>query len=401
MPYIGRNLKALFKANGHDATVAHFSEALSTGKIKPGDVSIRELAQGLCGDDWAGVLSRSNGGVARFTEAGSSEAVDASEFADISGQLLVNEIKQKYNSPDFIGDKLVETVPITNGNLGTQKTPWQSDVIDTGNVVQPGMPYPHTKFTQQWIIYPAPEKYGQICAVTMEAIFADLTGQILESAGSVGRACGYQKEVNILKVVLGVTNNFTYSGPGPTFSETAYNTYQTAGTYWTNSVSDLLLTDWNDVNQLEQLFYQMTDPVTGRMIAVKPNRFLVMPYNKYTAKRILHATEVRSGDITTGTGDQTVSANPLDVGTEILTSAIARKALVDSGVTASKADNYWYMFDSTRAFVWRQVYGLKTENAQRGNPMEFNQDIAVAVKAGWFGIAAVRDPRYAGQGFDA
>lgn len=392
---VGRHLREFTESHGLDKTITYLREALEEGKIVKDQISVRDLAEGFMGGNWEDKLRRRQARV--FTEA--SEAVDSSGFVAITGQLLINEIKQKYKSADFVGDSLVEVIPITNGNLGTQRTPYLSDVIDEPQQVQQGKEYPQTSISPQYIDYPAPEKRGQICAVTFETIFSDLTRQMLDSAGSVGRRLGINREERILRVVLGIVNNHSWNG-------SSYNTYQ-ASTPWINVKSSNELVDWTDLNEAEQLFVNMLDPVTGKPIDITPNAILVMPAYYYSARRVTRATETRSGDITSGAGNQTVAPNPLDNDYRIAKSAFAYKLLTDTvanggaGIAAADAKKYWYIGDFKKAFVYRQVYPLRTVEAPPLNPMDFKQDIALAVKASEFGVAAVRDPRYVVKCYDS
>jgi hypothetical protein len=260
-------------------------------------------------------------------------------------------------------------------------------VIDSVEKVEEGMPYPHTTFSPNYIEYPAIEKIGKICAVTMEAIYSDLTGQILDSAGSVGTYCGLAREERILKVVLGLTNNHKWNG-------TSYNTYLSSGA-WVNSVTSFTLKDWTSVNTLEQLFTNMLDPNTGKNILIEPKQMLVMPANRYRAIRAFSATVTKSGDFaTTGNPDQIEAPNPLDKDYQILTSPHARRLLTESGIASSTADSYVFLGDFKKAFIWREAKPLTVVEAPAQNPREFEQDIALAVKASLMGVAAVRDPRY-------
>jgi len=377
-------LKQVCEQNGVAATVNTLKEAFAEKKITAGDFSLRRMAEAFIGHQWQSVLENR---LSRVQE--SSEAVSASLFTAITGQLLVNEIKEKYQLASFIGDQLATTIPVTNGNLGTQKVPYLSDVRDIGEKLEEGEPYPQTQFAGQYITYPGVEKHGRICAVSMEAIYSDLTTQILDSARSVGTYLALTKEYKILQVVLGVTNNHSWNG-------TSYNTYLTSGA-WINRITTFSLTDWTSVNSLEQLFVNMVDPVTGYPILVEPKQMLVMPATKYQARSIINATEVRRnnpGYATSVAPIQNVSDNPLDRDYQIMTSPHALKALTDSGVTAANANLRVYLGDFKKAFVWREAKPLTVVEAPPLNPLEFNQDIALAVKASWMGVAGVRDPRY-------
>lgn len=383
---IERKLREAAKTYGVDKASEVFFEEVREGKINASRLSIRRLAEAFCGENWAETLGRYNR-TGRVTE--STEAVDPSGFAAITGQLLVNEIREKYQLASMVADRLAKTIPVTNGNLGTQIVPYLSDVSDDGEVVQPGMPYPQTKFSGQYITHPAIVKKGRICAVTMETIYQDLTGQVLDSARSVGTRLALAREEDILKVVLGITNPHSFNG-------SAYNTYQTS-TPWINTVSSFSLTDWTGINTLEQLFTKMKDPVTGKPIQIEPKQIFVMPAQKYSVRRIINATEVESGNYaTSGNPSRTVSNNPLDKNYEILTSAHAFNLLTDStigNVSESNANLRVYLGDFQRAFVWREAQPLKVVEAPPLNPADFNQDLALSVKASWMGVAGVSEPR--------
>jgi len=382
---IEHKLKRVCESSGVAATVNTLKDAIAERKISVGDFSIRRMAEAFIGEGWSDVLQRNV--TNRVAEA--SDGVSASLFTAITGQLLVNEIREKYELASLLGDQLATNIPVTNGNLGTQKVPYLSDVRDLGEKLEEAEPYPQTSFAGQFINYPGIEKHGRICSVTMEAIFSDLTSQILDSARSVGTMLAVTKEYKILQVVLGITNNHNWNG-------NSLNTYLTTGS-WINKLTGYSLSDWTSVNTLEQLFVNMTDPVSGYPIMVEPKQMLVMPALKYTARNILNATEVRQtapGYATSGDPKQTVSANPLDQNYQILTSPHALKALVDSGVTAVNANRRVYLGDFKKAFVWREAKPLTIVEAPAGNPLEFNQDIAMAIKASWMGVAGVRDPRY-------
>jgi hypothetical protein len=385
---LGNKLKKLTESYGITKTAKFLGDAIRDKKISKHNISIRQLAESFLGHNWAENLYRYNSGV-RVQEA--TEGVDASSFTAITGQLLVNEIKDKFELAKLIGDDVCETIPVTNGNLKEQKVPWLSNVIDSVEKVEEGMPYPNTSFSPNFIEYPAIEKIGRICAVTMEAIYSDLTGQILDSAGSVGTYCGLAREERILKVVLGLVNNHKWNG-------TSYNTYLSSGA-WVNTVSNFVLKDWSSVNTLEQLFVDMLDPNTGKNILIEPKQMLVMPANRYRAIRAFSATTTRSGDFAvSGNPDQIEAPNPLDKDYQILTSPHARRLLTESGVSKAVADSFVLLGDFKKSFVWREAKPLTVVEAPAQNPREFEQDIALAVKASMMGVACVRDPRYVVRG---
>jgi len=158
MPSLGRNLREFARQHGVDKTIQFITESRQKSKTTLGagisdrQLSLRELAEGFMGPNWSAKLERYNKGSRRFME--SSEAVDASAFSAITGQILIDIVKEKYTSAEFIGDQLVTVMPVTNGNLGTQKIPWLSNVLNDSNIVEQAMPYPMTTFNAQYITLP-------------------------------------------------------------------------------------------------------------------------------------------------------------------------------------------------------------------------------------------------------
>jgi hypothetical protein len=384
-----KNLKKICEQNGLNQTLTALSDAVAERKIAPERISIRRLAEAFLGDNWFDNLRAYQTGRA-LTEAAAGEAVDGSAFTAITGQLLVNEIKDKYQLQSIITDKLATTIPVVNGNLGEQKVPYLSDVTlnpAKGNIVEEGMPYPQTTFTGQFITYPQIKKVGKICAVTAEAIYADLTTQILDSARSVGTYVSMVKMYDILKIMLGLDNTYKFNGVN-------YNTYQ-ASAPWINLIENFSLVDWTSVNQLLTLSYNMLDPVTQQPIEIGVNSMFVMPNQVMQAKVILNATSVSKGafsqsDVNQVRGD---SANPLD-SYALLTSQYAYKLLIDSGLTPAQANSYTFLGDPKSAFVVRSAKPLTVVEAPPLAPLDFNQDIALAVKASEWFTAGIRDPRY-------
>lgn len=402
MKSLGKKLKEFGQQNGLAKTKQYFSESIAKGDINPRGISLRGLAEGIIGDDWADQLNRFNGPDRVFMEA--TEAVDASNFAAITGQILITTVHEKYKLASFIGDQLVSSIP-AGQNLSSEIIPWLSDISPSPETVQPGMPYPQTQFSGNYVRIPAIEKVGRICAVTAEMIYSDKTAQALASAESVGNYCGLVREERILNTVLGLTNNYVYGTAAG--AESTLNTYSTTAqsgmTYgFINKVGSYALSNWASINTLEQLFYQMKDPNTGKPIDIfgPGMQMLVMPFQKYSASRILNpATTTKNGPYaTSGDVEQLESPNPLDNNYGILTSAHARNLLVTSGISATNADKYVYLGNFKKAFVWREAKPMEVVQAPANNWAEFNQDIAVAIKASWWGSAGVMDPRYVVQG---
>jgi hypothetical protein len=391
MRNLGNAIKQWIREYGKEKTMERVKEGLTTGTIKSREIRLGGLADGLLGETWATKLSRP----LRALEA--VEAVDASAFQDITGQLLVTEVQQAYNSPEFIGDKLMrvidESAPF---NLGEQVVPKISNVLDGPSRLQPGQPYPSTQMVEDWVSYPAIGKFGEVLRIFLETVLTDRTGQIQESAAKLGRRARLDREERQLSVILGLTNNFKWKG-------TSYNTYQPT-TPWINVKSGQTVAGASHsiINEVEQLAAQMVDPYSNKPIEINPTGLLCMPESKYDFKNILRATSVTVGPYATS-GDNRINnaPNPLDVEYPLYSSKIARALVIASGVSAANAKNWWFLADFQKAFIYRQVLPFETIEAPPTNPDDFNQDVVMSVKVREMGAAGTHDPRYAFKSYGA
>ncbi len=396
---LGRHLKKFAEAHGVEKTKEFLSEAKKGGKITDRQISIRDLAEGLVGPGWARALEIHSKGRNAASLLEANEAVDASAFTDITGQLLVDRIYEKYNAAAFVLSRMVDTMPVTT-NLSSHKVPGLSRVVDDAQIVNPGMPIPSTSFAEQYYTLPATERRELMCTVTLEAIRSDLTGQINESADDVGNRLGIQKEERIARVMFGLVNPYIWNGTG-------YNTYLTSGN-WINKLTGVTLTDWTTVNLIENLAAAILDPVSGRPIQITLSDVVVMPYRYYDAKRTLNATNTRTGNYpTSGQGIVIDAANPLEMTYNLVKSVYAYQQLTNptasggGNISSSNAREYFVIGDLKKAFGYREVEPMTTFVAPPGNYLEFHQSIALAVKAREWGVPAVKDPRYSFLGYNS
>jgi hypothetical protein len=127
-----------------------------------------------------------------------------------------------------------------------------------------------------------------------------------------------------------------------------------------------------------------------------------MPAKEMTARRIVSATEVRStfpGSATAGVGApgnmQMIGGSPLPDNLEILSSSIALDLLIRSGVSATNANEHWYMGDFPRCFYWMENWPFTIQQAPANNIKDFEQDILMRWKGSFRGVCATIDPRHA------
>jgi hypothetical protein len=404
---IGKNLREEFagavRQKGLVEGQKEFRRNVSCFNKKHGGnwFSLKGLAEATMGENWP---DRLKAGSAQLMHGaglleGSVAAVDVSAFSNITGQLLIDRIRDNYEAPQFIGDRLMEIAPVVGGNLGTHREPWLSRVKDDPGLLNPQQEYPETVFAEQYIDLPAVEKRGLRCSVSLEMITADKTKQAMARAEDVGFRLRYNREERQLKVVSGIVNNFKYMGTG-------YNTYNTSG-LWINKQSGVVITDYRGIATAELLFSNMTDLVTGKAILIDPSKMMILciPSKLPELKIALHAARTRSGQYPTSGAATNALADyegvPLinDVDYPIVASVILNHLLTDTvasggqAITATNAKEYIFMGNFQKAFVYREVMPFTTAQAPPGNPFEFLQDVVVQVKAMEWGVAGVQGPQ--------
>ncbi len=347
-----RELKQMYRTLGAKGACQRITESLQRsrageiGHLKPSDFSIRDLAEGLVdnGREWVASMdpSRSGGSVME-----SMSAVDSTAFSNITGQLLINEIMQAYESPAF---SISQMFRVMSTRLSGERIPGLGNIGDKAESVREGMPFPHVGFGEDYIDTPQTDKKGLIVPITKEAIFFDRTGLILERAREVGEALAINKEKRCIDVLIGTTNNYKWKG-------TTYNTYQSSSP-WINLLagSGFDLVDWTDLDAAEALFDEMLDPNTGEPINISGLNILACPARKHQLNRIINATEIRYGTTGSATGTQTIATNPM-TGYTPMTSKWLYSRLRASGLTADQAKATWFMGDPSRAFRYMENWG--------------------------------------------
>lgn len=421
---LARNLKNLYKRytseRGLEEGEGEFQAQFSALRKKMGGnrrlggydkFSLRALAEGIFGTDSPYELDRRFRLGGRMIQKGMYEAVtavDLSAFSNITGQLLVDRIRDNYEAPQFITDELFENIPVTGGNLGPHIEPWLSRVKDDPGVLQPQQVYPETNFIEQYITLAAVNKRGLKVSVTLELIFGDKTKQVMQRCDDTGFRLRFNKEERGFGIITGMANaagfnNFTYMG-------TNYNTYQTTG-LWVNTLPSNTITDYKGVAGIEVLFSNMKDFVTGKAIVIDPAeiKILCVPAKIPELKIALHAARTRSGPYgasgATNT-QQEMDDVPLinDVDYPILKSQILYNILLSTDPTtaasigglslsAAQAKEYVYAGNFKKAFYYREAMPFMTEQAPVGSPPEFEQDIMVQVRAREWGVHGVQAPQ--------
>lgn len=380
-------LRQSIRARGAERTIQYITECLELGHerqpggMRPDEFSIRDLAIAFVGQEWVDNLSRGDRGGLSVMESG---AVNSAAFANITGQIIYSRILQAYEDPAFTFSSLIPTQSSTL--LDGERIPGMTRIGDKAEVVHEGDRFPEANFDEDWIDIPAHVKKGLIVSITDETIIKDRTGLVIKRADEVGTWLGFTKEKELCDLAIGAINRYSWRG-------NSYNTYQTA-TPWINDHGNPMV-DWTDLDASEQLFANMLDPHTREHININANQIVVCPAKWGTAKRILNATEIRVGDITTGTGTQTLSANPVAGVYNLQMSKYMYSRLQSQlSVSADNAKEYWLHGDFGKAFAWVESRPLQLQQQGLDSNASFERDIVARFKASRRGVAAVLDPRY-------
>jgi hypothetical protein len=329
-------------------------------------------------------------------------AVDASAFAGITGQLLINRILQAFTAEEFIASKLVPTFPT---RLNGERIPGVALPRDPGEdvVAAEEMDELHyVGFSEEYVETPATVKRQLGIAVTKEAIFFDRTGLVLDRASYVGTLLGLRKEKNLLGVIIGAVNTFKEKRTGDS-AAVSLKTYYAADDNgrWVNHLDGNPLADWTNINAAEQMFSQITDPNTGEPIILPSTRLILAPQIQFLAlNQILMANQIwklTQGGLNPSagqTGVNTLGPNPLqNLNITMATSRQLYKQiqlLLDS--SASDAAGYWWYGDPS-AFAYMENWPITVVQAPVNSEAEFTQDVVVRFKASERGMAAIIEPR--------
>ena len=136
--------------------------------------------------------------------------------------------------------KLAENRPT---NLNGEKMIGVTRIGKQSRERDPGQKHPRADFGERWVTTPQTVEQALAVDVTREAVFFDLTGEVLEVAGGIGDELGYHRETDLLKCILGITNTYLYKGVG-------YNTYNTSASYPVpvNKMTSNPFVDWRTLD---------------------------------------------------------------------------------------------------------------------------------------------------------
>lgn len=376
----------LLEAEGRsDELMDDVQLAFESGDSKPREYNIREAFMELVegGDRVLREWQRGN-------EVNLMEANPLNAFGRITEKVVRGEVVEGFEDPAFIGGSLATTKP--TDQYDGERIPGMTRLGNASEQVGIAQPYPESTFTEDYVDVPETIKKGNIVSLAKEHVMADRTGLLLDRAREVGYWLGYDKETRVIDVVLG--------SAGATYKRRERDAVvvysDNSGDHdWDNLLASEPLVDWTSVEAMELAFDAILDPNTGEPVMIMPNTIIVPSALKYTAKRILNATNISK---TSDTWDNTVSATAADVRTvtesanpignyTVLSSPLVKKI----GGSATT----WWAGDFMRAFDYRENWPVTVAQQGADSNSSFERDIVMRFKASERGVCTPINPYYA------
>ena len=381
---LARDLQLRRRDNEEHKFWTMFTECLDSRQIQPLEISLRDVFEEFTEggrelvDSWN---PRHGGGGVMLSEAGS--AVTTSDFSNITGQIVYNMVKGKFNDPVFISGALATTIPT---RFDGEKIPGIGDIGDEIESIGENQEYPFAGVSEEYVETPSTTKRGVIVPVTKEAIFFDRTGLLLQRAGDVSFSMAINKEKRIIDMAIGAVDIYKRNGAA------AAGTY--VSTPYDNTVASNALVDWTDIENAEESFDALDDPNTGEPIAVVANTILVPSSLKRTAQRIVSVTGITFGPGGSLVGDvatSTVATSAQPTGSQY---AVLSNQFVQRRMTKDNTANHtWWIGDPRGAFAYMENWPITVVRAPSSSHDEFHRDVVDQFKISERGASAVIEPR--------
>lgn len=351
-----------------------------------------------------------------FSEAAVMGAVDSTAFAGVTGQLMVTLILKPYEKEEYILRRMIPTYPSPLKQERWIGTAPPKDAADGDLIVSEGEPLKYRGFGEQYVETPFTKKRMLGIALTKEAIFFNLTGDITQQAASVGDALAFSEERECLGALIGTAVQFTEkrqidsgrvtldlyqaAGAGSGAGQLAY-AYPTRLYPFVNDVPNNPLDDYTAIEKCDQYFSTTVDPNRGRPIVVG-TPFVFAPHSKrINLARVLAAENVwklTQQGLTSAGAIVTNGPNPLGkIGMSADQVAVSRLLHTELKTRLSLSDaqarNVWFYGNIGEAFRYVTNWPVTVVQAPFNSEAEFEQDIVMRWKASKMGGCAIYEPR--------
>jgi len=376
-------------------TVTELMELLDSGDLKPDDFSIRDLFESTIenGTELLNSISYRKSGGMRMRDLQLLEAtgaVNSGDFANITGQIIYNKVREGYQYPTALWPELCDTMQ--TDFLDGERIPGIGEIGHQSiEVIGEGEEFPLFGINEEYTDTVPLQKRGFRISLTREIIIKDRTGLLLQRAGGGGKWLGINKDIRVIDAAVGNTNNYNRNG-------VATATYLTSGAYinWNNN---LTLANWQSIQTLELLFVSITDPNTGAPIILEATQLLVPLALKRIAELLLGAPDVAMVDNQANPNTiRTFADNPMRRGFwgqspyKVLSNSFVQQRIATNSNTA------WFLGDFKKAFLYKEAWSMETLEAAPNNYQQFERDIWQQWKCSEMGNIQVYEPRYACRG---
>jgi hypothetical protein len=363
---------------------------LAEGRARPEEFSIQAIARAIFTEQQYDQFFNPDSGADRRQLIEAGPGLDPTAFLNINtfslttAGLVEAAILERFQNVAFIGDQLVTVRPTRkNGEK-------MIGITGIGRKAQTRkINEPHTRagFGEHYVTTNENVEKGLAVEIAQETVFFDLTGDVLNVANSVGDELGYEREISIIDMVLGVSTapQFIYNG-------STISTYETAGTYYVNDHVNAI-EDQSDLDNSLTLFTNMRDPATSKRVLVQPTTIVHSPAKESKFHHVLNSTELR--EVTNSNTTTLSPPNPRTKGWTLLSSVIFRDRADDAdGLNLSTADanGLWLQGDFKRCFSWQENWPLRVRQASPTEYVMLDRGLIAAYFANYRGVGAVVSP---------
>ena len=399
------DLTGLIDSLGPAAFYEKTRELLTAGTLSPDDFSLRRLAEacglfGGAGDrgvaDGLAALREAaagpTGGPDRSTAALLAEQAPGARtdlFRVVTAELLARKVAEGYDAAaGLIGDSLVTVVKATGRGAKIAGFTATAGPVE----VPEGHDYEESTFAEKFVTSEE-SKNGRILSVTEELIAFDQTGEVFRRALRLGEGLRQERERTIVRAVADAEPGKPVYRPNGV-GEALYaadgsnrNLIGPANATSPDHADAVPLADWAalDAARAYRATEVLDDRVDGerRPVLAPATQVLVPESLAGTARGIVEATEIRR---TAADGTVAVSGNP-HRRLEVLSSPF-----LDELGAAGRRD--WYLGDFKKQFVWTEVWPVQTFLQRSDGPAAFERDVALRVKARYFGGVSATDTAF-------
>ena len=400
-------LLGLADANGNRYRDSFGRPQCRNPQVRPQEFSLRCLAETIFGTDFETDLQPDRlNKFSRWSEAMDQQGtplleaggVDVTHFVNINafnatvGGLIDFQILAGFDAPGYEISNLFTSIPT---RLNGQRMGRIGSIGDVAARRRPGEGTARVGLNEEWIDTPETEEYALSIEVNQEAVFFDLTQDVLNKANSIGEAVRYRKEVRCIDVLIGETNPYEYK-------DTAYNTYldtdpAAAGEWLNDSVN--AFADQTDIDNALQLFSRMTDPSSGkRVIIAGPYSLVTVPALEMLVAQVLGATGTEQRTASAAEIRHTINWVSGKIGT-VIASPLMHMALRDAAkttggnLTEANSKRWWMI--SNGAYGYMENWPLRTDQANPQTKEMLDRGILAFYKASERGVPIVQEPRKA------